>query len=103
MALFEALLQQAIKHNHRHDRILALVRLSVALRGQEDGELPPDLLQFTAARIKHTIRDNDLLGSLEGGEFAVVLNDLATPGDADRAVQRLFDDLRAPLIAVAKS
>jgi EAL domain-containing protein (putative c-di-GMP-specific phosphodiesterase class I) len=94
--LFEEILRHAIRHNRRHDRILALVRLTVALGDPGGEELSPELLQMAAARIKDTIRENDLAGSLEGGEFAVVFNDLITPGDVDRAVQRIFEDLQRP-------
>jgi EAL domain-containing protein (putative c-di-GMP-specific phosphodiesterase class I)/GGDEF domain-containing protein len=95
--LFAEIFRHAIKHNRRHDRILALVRLVVAFRDDLDAALPPDCLRAAALRIKNIIRENDLTGYIYGNEFAVVFNDLVTPGDADRAVQRLLADFEGPL------
>lgn len=95
--LFDEIFRNAIMHNHRHDRILALVRLVVVRRDHAEVELSPECLQEAAVRIKNIIRDNDLAGYLYGNEFVVVFNDLATPGDADRAVQRLLEDFEGPL------
>jgi EAL domain-containing protein (putative c-di-GMP-specific phosphodiesterase class I)/GGDEF domain-containing protein len=94
--LFVEIFRHAIKHNRRHDRILALALLIVARHDKLDAALPPDCLQSAANRIKNIIRDNDLVGYLSDNEFAVVFNDLVTPGDADRAVQRLLVDFEAP-------
>jgi EAL domain-containing protein (putative c-di-GMP-specific phosphodiesterase class I)/GGDEF domain-containing protein len=94
--LFAEIFQHAIKHNRRHDRILALARLVVGLGDHCDTELPPDCLRTAAERIKNIIRENDLVGYLSDNEFAVVFNDLVTPGDADRAVQRLLGDFEGP-------
>jgi diguanylate cyclase (GGDEF)-like protein len=94
--LFDELFRHAITHSRRHDSILALARLVVARRDQADAGLPDECLQAAAIRIKNVIRENDLVGYLSGNEFVVVLNDLATPGDADRAVQRLLVDFDGP-------
>ena len=94
--LFAEVFRNAIKHNRRHDSILALVRLKVLRHEHADADVPAECLQAAANRIQNTIRDNDLLGYLAGNEFAVVFNDLATPGDADRAVQRLLVDFEGP-------
>jgi EAL domain-containing protein (putative c-di-GMP-specific phosphodiesterase class I)/GGDEF domain-containing protein len=94
--LFAEVFRHAIQHNRRHDRILALARLVVARRGHTEVELSAEYLQAAAIRIKNIIRENDLVGYLSGNEFAVVFNDLATPGDADRAVQRLLVGFEGP-------
>jgi EAL domain-containing protein (putative c-di-GMP-specific phosphodiesterase class I)/GGDEF domain-containing protein len=94
--LFGEIFRHAIKHNRRHDRILALARLVVARRDNIDAGLPTDCLQSAGMRIKNIVRENDLVGYLSGNEFAVVFNDLVTPGDADRAVQRLLMDFEGP-------
>jgi EAL domain-containing protein (putative c-di-GMP-specific phosphodiesterase class I)/GGDEF domain-containing protein len=95
--LFDEVFQHAVTHNRRHDRILALVRLVVEHRDQSAGGLTADCLQAAAMRIKNIVRENDLTGYLSNDEFAVVFNDLLTPGDADRAVQRLLMDFEGPL------
>lgn len=94
--LFDEICRHAVKHNRRHDRILALARLVVAPRDHAEVEVPIEYLQAAAIRIKNTIRENDLVGYLSGNEFVVVFNDLSTPGDADRAVQRLLVDFEGP-------
>jgi EAL domain-containing protein (putative c-di-GMP-specific phosphodiesterase class I)/GGDEF domain-containing protein len=92
LELFSEIFQHAIKHSRRHDRILALARLVVVFRDNIDLALPPDCLCLAASRIKNIIRESDLLGHLSNNEFAVVFNDLLTPGDADRAIQRLLEE-----------
>jgi predicted signal transduction protein with EAL and GGDEF domain len=94
--LFGEIFQHAIKHNKRQDRILALARLVVARRDNFEAGLPSECLQSAGVRIKNIVRENDLVGYLSGNEFAVVFNDLVTPGDADRAVQRLLVDFEGP-------
>lgn len=94
--LFDEVFRYAVKHNRRHDRILALARLVVALRDHAEVEVSTECLQAAAIRIKNIIRENDLAGYLSGNEFVVVFNDLASPGDADRAVQRLLVDFEGP-------
>ena len=94
--LFTEIFQHAIKHNRRHDRILALVRLAVVFRDNLNLALPSDCLYLAALRIKNIVRENDLVGYLLENEFAVVFNDLITPGDADRAVQRLLEGFYDP-------
>ncbi len=94
--LFAEIFQNAVKHNRRHDSMLALVRLIVFRRGHADAELAAECLQKAAIRIQNIIRENDLAGYLSGNEFAVLFNDLATPGDADRAVQRLLVEFEGP-------
>jgi EAL domain-containing protein (putative c-di-GMP-specific phosphodiesterase class I)/GGDEF domain-containing protein len=91
LELFSEIFQHAIKHNRRQDHILALARLVVVFGDDLDPALPSDCLCLAAARIKNIIRESDLLGYLSSNEFAVVFNDLLTPGDADRAVQRLLE------------
>ena len=90
--LFTEIFQDAIKHSRRHDRILALARLVVVFRDNIDPDPPPDCLCLAASRIRNIIRESDLLGYLSRNAFAVVFNDLLTPGDADRAVQRLLEE-----------
>jgi EAL domain-containing protein (putative c-di-GMP-specific phosphodiesterase class I)/GGDEF domain-containing protein len=92
LELFSEIFQHAIKHSRRHDRILALARLVVVFRDNIDLALPPDCLCLAASRIKNIIRESDLLGHLSNNEFAVVFNDLLTPGDADWAIQRLLEE-----------
>jgi EAL domain-containing protein (putative c-di-GMP-specific phosphodiesterase class I)/GGDEF domain-containing protein len=95
-ALFAEVLGHAIKHNRRHDRILALARVVVVPRDLTEVALPADCLASVAIRIKNIIRENDLLGYLSGNEFVIVFNDLVSPGDADRAAQRFLADFEGP-------
>jgi EAL domain-containing protein (putative c-di-GMP-specific phosphodiesterase class I)/GGDEF domain-containing protein len=94
--LFDEVFRNAILHNRRHDRILALARLVVVRRDHAEVKLATECLQQAAIRFKNIIRENDLVGYLYDNEFAVVFNDLATPGDGDRAVQRLLSDFDGP-------
>ena len=57
--LFAEVFRHAIKHNRRHDRILALARLVVACRDNPEAVLPADCLLPIAVRIKNIIREND--------------------------------------------
>jgi diguanylate cyclase (GGDEF)-like protein len=53
--------------------------------GHEAGD---DLLRDTAALLRATFRETDVLGRLGGDEFIVLTQD-AAPGDADRLAERL--------------
>jgi len=54
------------------------------------------LLQQAAARLKACVRTGDTVGRFGGDEFAVILTDLAQPGDAGLVAQKLVDSLARP-------
>jgi diguanylate cyclase (GGDEF)-like protein/PAS domain S-box-containing protein len=55
------------------------------------------LLQEVADRLRRATRGADLAARLGGDEFAVVLDGLASPGDATVVVERVFAALQAPV------
>ncbi len=100
--LFNELLHQAINHTRRRDRILALLWIRIRFKGAAFPDGDTDMINqgvvIVANRIKETLRENDIVSKLGLTEFAVVYTDLVTPGDAERATQRLLKSVRKPLI-----
>jgi diguanylate cyclase (GGDEF)-like protein/PAS domain S-box-containing protein len=54
------------------------------------------LLQEAAARLKECVRSGDTVGRFGGDEFAMILLDLAKPGDAGLVAQKVNDILARP-------
>ncbi len=54
------------------------------------------LLQSTAQRLSSALRPEDCVARLGGDEFAILLPDLETPHDAQRALARLMLNIAAP-------
>ncbi len=100
--LFNELLHQAINHTRRRDRILALLWIRIRFKDAAFSDGNTDMIsrgvRIVANRIKQTLRENDIVSKLGQMDFAVVYTDLVTPGDAERATQRLLKSVREPLV-----
>jgi len=55
------------------------------------------LLMVTADRMREAVRNTDLVGRFGGDEFAVLLTDLESPGDAITVADRLVEAIGAPV------
>ncbi|WP_236829406.1 GGDEF domain-containing protein [Blastococcus sp. KM273128] len=123
-ALQKARLLDTVRHQATHDaltglpnRVLFMERLETALAGAGPGGGPgvlfcdldgfkavndslghaagDELLRQVSARLRAAVRPGDTVGRLSGDEFAVVLPDLAGPGDARALADRIracFDE-----------
>jgi diguanylate cyclase (GGDEF)-like protein len=56
------------------------------------------VLQLVAARLRASVRDDDLAAWLGGDEFAVLLDDISGEQDAIQIARRLVEDLQPPFI-----
>ena len=99
-ALLADRLQLALSKAQREQRILAACYLDL------DGFKPindtwghaagDDLLIQVAQRLQSCVRDNDTVARLGGDEFVVLLDDLHTLDEGERALQRILEALSAP-------
>ncbi len=99
--LFEELLIQAVNQSRRQDRILALLWIGIQFpddkpKGRE-GAARDQLLRAASQRIKSTLRESDVAARVGAMEMAVAFTGLMSPGDAERATQRLHAELVAPV------
>jgi diguanylate cyclase (GGDEF)-like protein len=96
-------LEQALAGSRRVGRPVAVVVLGVdgfrhvnAAFGREAGDA---MLRALGERLLRDRRREDLVGRLEGDEFAVVCAQVDSALGARRAVERLLADLDAPVLA----
>jgi diguanylate cyclase (GGDEF)-like protein/PAS domain S-box-containing protein len=96
-ALFHDRLQQTIVHARRENRSAAVVFVDVdhfKLVNDTMGHATGDqLLQEMARRLQSAVRPGDTVSRFGGDEFALILSDLASPGDAARVAQKLMSVL----------
>lgn len=95
-SLFEEMLAQAVNLSRRRDRILALLWMVVRFSGDFNPSTADRLLEMTARRITETVRDCDITARVGTTEIAVAFTELISPGDAERATQRLHNVLIEP-------
>jgi diguanylate cyclase (GGDEF)-like protein len=72
------------------DRFKTIVRSLGHLHGQ-------GVLQHTAERLRKALKEGEILAHLGGDEFAFCVPRIASPQEAEEAVSRLQDTLKAPL------
>ncbi|HEX7953352.1 MAG TPA: EAL domain-containing protein, partial [Burkholderiales bacterium] len=93
-SLFYDRLQQTIVHARRDNRLAAVVFLDIdhfKLVNDSLGHAAGDtLLQQVARRLESAVRPGDTVGRFGGDEFALILSDLASTGDAVRVAQKLM-------------
>ncbi len=96
-SLFYDRLQQTIVHSRRMDRSAAVVFVDVdhfKLVNDTMGHAAGDqLLRQVARRLESAVRPGDTVGRFGGDEFALILSDLASPGDTARVAQKLMSVL----------
>ncbi|MFN4291086.1 MAG: EAL domain-containing protein [Permianibacter sp.] len=94
-------LQAALSRSQRSHRPLALLYLDLDgfkrindTLGHPAGDM---LLRTVAERLRHCLRDYDVVGRLGGDEFTVVLDGLDSPEDAARIAEKMLDVLITPV------
>jgi diguanylate cyclase (GGDEF)-like protein/PAS domain S-box-containing protein len=101
-ALFEDRLTHALARARRHAAWVAVLFLDLddfkpvndAL-GHPAGDA---LLQEVARRIAECLRASDTGARVGGDEFAVLLEDAASPAEADEVAERLLESIRQPVV-----
>jgi diguanylate cyclase (GGDEF)-like protein/PAS domain S-box-containing protein len=98
-ALFRDRVERAMRHDTRSRHDLAVVYLDLdGFKTVNDGlghDRGDDLLRLVAARLTHTVREQQTLARLGGDEFAVLVEDDAAIDEASALAERIlrvFDD-----------
>ena len=99
--LFGSRLEQAIAHAQRTETFAAMLYLDLDqfkrvndTLGHQAGD---ELLREVARRLTHCVRAEDTVARYGGDEFAILLYDIATPGDAGAVAEKILGRLRAPI------
>jgi len=100
--LFMDRLRQAMTHAARRESGFTLLLLDLDhFKSVNDrlGHAAGDaLLIAVAARLRHSIREEDTVARLGGDEFAIILSDAAILDDALIAVEKISDVLHQPVV-----
>ncbi len=92
--LFNALLEQSIKHAKRVDKMLAVVFVDLdRFKNINDSFGHPagdSLLQQVADRFNEGLRREDTVARISGDEFVILLNDLASRDAAASSLEKLL-------------
>jgi diguanylate cyclase (GGDEF)-like protein len=85
----------------RHERLVGLMLLNVNKFKEINEALGFDagdaVLIKTAANVRGCLRESDTIVRWGGDEFVVILEDLATPADAQRVAEKILDEFAMPL------
>ncbi|MGE5523060.1 MAG: putative bifunctional diguanylate cyclase/phosphodiesterase [Rhodospirillaceae bacterium] len=101
-ALLSARIEHAFAQHRRGGRGFALIiadldgfkRINDSL-GHAIGDA---VLSRVAARLKNQLRAVDTIARVGGDEFVLVLNDIASPDEAERLARRLTDAMQLPFV-----
>ncbi|MHB8743444.1 MAG: GGDEF/EAL domain-containing response regulator [Sulfuricaulis sp.] len=99
--LFAERLKQALSRSQWHKRVLAVLFLDLdrfkIVNDTLGHEVGDRLLQAMAARLHSCVRDGDTVARFGGDEFAVFLDDVASPDDVAPIAQKFLEALARPL------
>ncbi|MGY1804094.1 putative bifunctional diguanylate cyclase/phosphodiesterase [Blastococcus sp. SYSU D00922] len=100
-ALFTERVDQALRHNTRHDEAAAVVFIDLdGFKGVNDTlghEAGDVLLQKVADRLTAAVREGDTLARLGGDEFAILVEQVGDPAEATATGERVLAALQEPV------
>lgn len=95
--LYTDRLTQAVNVAERKTQQLALLYLDLdrfkPINDTWGHDFGDDLLKAVAERIRHQVRVSDTVARIGGDEFAVILTDISSTGDAVRIAEKIIDSL----------
>ena len=98
---FNEVLNKAISHAKRHKKTLAILSINLDSFGQMNATVGhpggDQILKEISARFSQTLRADDILAKLDGGEFIVLLNDIGKPKFASSVAEKLLKACALPL------
>ncbi len=104
--LFSQLLNQALQAAHQEQRKLALMfvdldrfKLVNDTLGHEAGDL---LLKELSARLRQTVRTNDVVARLGGDEFVILLRDMHSLEDTEIVARKVLNAAISPVIILGQ-
>ncbi len=93
-------LRQAIAHARRQEQLLAVCFLDLdgfkPVNDRHGHGVGDQLLVQVAGRLRQAVRADDTVARLGGDEFVLLLSDLSTVEECERALERIIADLSAP-------
>jgi len=93
-------LRQAIAHARRQEQLLAVCFLDLdgfkPVNDRHGHGVGDQLLVQVAGRLRQAVRADDTVARLGGDEFVLLLSDLSTVEECERALERIIADLGAP-------
>lgn len=100
-ALFMDRLETAQARSVRADRGVAVIFLDLdnfkVINDSQGHDAGDTLLTAVAARLHSALRAGDTIARLGGDEFTILVEDLASPGEAVDVAERLLASLHAPI------
>jgi diguanylate cyclase (GGDEF)-like protein len=100
-ARFDEQLEEALRRAKRAGWPLALLFLDLDLFKRVNDSLGHDagdaLLRLAAERVRHAVREADMLFRMAGDEFTVLLEDVRGPEEAAMVASRMLEGLAEPL------
>jgi diguanylate cyclase (GGDEF)-like protein len=101
-ALFRDRVKQALRLGEREEQVVAVLLMDLDhfkeindTLGHHHGDI---VLQETARRLQHTLRETDTIARLGGDEFAMVLPNVPDPASVIHVAEKIRDALRVPFI-----
>lgn len=92
--LFNELLNKALSHAKRHNKVLAILIIDIEpkkiIRAKLQRTLEHSVLMEIGSRFATTLRTEDMIGKLEGNEFIILLNDIDKPKFAGTVAKKLL-------------
>lgn len=100
-ALFTDRLEQSIKDAKRHNTMLALFFIDLDHFKEVNDTLGHDVgdsvLKESSKKLKHCIRESDVLSRLGGDEFTIIMKDVKSHKDASILAEKIIHEFEEPM------
>ena len=90
---FNEILNKTINRSKRHNKLFAILILSIKENSSNDSfehPLSDNIIKIISAEIQHTLRSEDIIAQLGGGEFIILLNDIGKSKFASTVAEKLL-------------
>ena len=105
--LFEDRLRQAMERSKRGRTLASLLYLDIdhfkSINDNFSHHVGDELLKAFADRIKQCVRALDTVARLGGDEFVIILEELATPGDAAMITRKIVNSMQIEFQLIERS
>ena len=105
--LFQDRLRQAMERSKRGRKLASLLYLDIdhfkSINDNFSHHVGDELLKAFADRIKQCVRALDTVARLGGDEFVIILEELATPGDAAMIARKIVNSMQIEFQLIERS